>query len=105
MSLFDSLKLTFKKRLLTKRLRLSKNTNTQKNLSTAEIKEINWLETFNVKYDYSNFEKIQYIGRGSSGSVVRANLKDRVFALKSFNSDKTTIRKVNREVGSWYVLI
>lgn len=104
MSLLGSLK-----RLLKKRPRLSNNT--QKNLTAtadvesdwynltdAEIGEIKEIESYNKKYDYSNFEKIQYIGRGSSGSVVRAYFKDKVYALKSFNNDKATISKVNKEV-------
>ncbi|CAB5366710.1 unnamed protein product [Rhizophagus irregularis] len=95
MTLYNSMK-SFKKRLLKKKLRLSNNT--QKIITDAEIREINSLESSNDKYDYSNFEKIQYIGRGSSGSVVRANLKDKVYALKYFNNDKTTIRKVNKEL-------
>ena len=48
------------------------------------------------EYEYSNFENIKEIGRGASGTVVRANWKstDCVFALKSFfNFDEITVKK------------
>lgn len=77
--------------------------NTEINLSTgAETKnEIIWLESANKIYDYSNFKDIQLIGRGSFATVVRATLNDgndKIFALKSFNNDKTTLSKVVKEV-------
>ncbi|CAB4473015.1 unnamed protein product [Rhizophagus irregularis] len=95
MSFFNSIKL--KKRLN----RFSDNT--EINLSTgAETKnEIIWLESANKIYDYSKFKDIQLIGRGSFATVVRATLNDgndKIFALKSFNNDKTTLSKVVKEL-------
>ncbi|GBC43732.2 kinase-like domain-containing protein [Rhizophagus irregularis DAOM 181602=DAOM 197198] len=95
MSFFNSIKL--KKKLN----RFSDNT--EINLSTgAETKnEIIWLESANKIYDYSNFKDIQLIGRGSFATVVRATLNDgndKIFALKSFNNDKTTLSKVVKEL-------
>ena len=67
---------------------------------------IDWLEQSihneHIKYyEYSEFKNIQPIGSGSFGSVVRANWKntDIVFALKSFNNQKSTLKKIVREVG------
>ncbi len=53
-----------------------------------------------VYYEYSDFKKIQQIGRGSFGNVVRANWKntDYFFALKSFNNDRVTLEEVLKEV-------
>ncbi len=66
---------------------------------------INWLEKsiidkcFNY-YEYSDFKNIQSVGKGSFGNVVRANWKniDYLFALKSFNNDKVTLKEVVNEV-------
>ena len=66
---------------------------------------IDWLEKsieneyFN-HYEYSEFKNLKPIGSGSYGSVVRANWKntDSLFALKTFNNDKTTLKEVVNEV-------
>jgi hypothetical protein len=51
-------------------------------------------------YEYSDFKNIQPIGSGSYGNVVCGNWKssDDIFALKSFNNDKQTLREVIKEV-------
>ena len=51
-------------------------------------------------YEYSDFINIQPIGKGSFGNVDRANWKntDRIFALKSFNNDETTLNEIINEV-------
>lgn len=64
---------------------------------------ISWLESNeNVKYfEYTDFKNLKSIGKGSYGSVFRANWKnsDQVFALKSFNNDETTLYQIINEVG------
>ena len=71
----------------------------------TDIKEsnfyIDWLEKsitneYLNHYEYSNFKNLQSIGSGSFGNVTRANWKDnnRLFALKSFNNDKMTLKKL-----------
>ena len=67
--------------------------------------EIDWLEQSVVNehiidYKYSDFKNIQHIGNGSFGSVFRANWKhtDTIFALKSFNSQKSTLKEIIKEV-------
>ncbi|CAB5366718.1 unnamed protein product [Rhizophagus irregularis] len=67
------------KRLL-KRFLKNKETN---------LSETGWLESTSKKYDYSGFKDIQMIGRGSSGVVSRAVRKNKFFALKTFDKDKT----------------
>jgi serine/threonine protein kinase len=75
----------------------------------TEIKDLNyyidWInnsidEGHIKRYEYSNFKNIQPIGNGSYGNVVCGNWKnsDRVFALKSFNSDKQTLKEIVKEV-------
>ena len=75
----------------------------------TEIKETNyyteWLENSisqeHIKYyEYSDFKNIQPIGGGSFGSVVRATLKNTgiIFALKSLNMNKITLKEVVNEV-------
>ncbi|RIA83960.1 kinase-like domain-containing protein [Glomus cerebriforme] len=66
---------------------------------------IDWLEKSIANenlnyYKYSEFKNIELIGSGSYGSVVRANWKnsDIFFALKTFNSDKTTLKEVVDEI-------
>jgi serine/threonine protein kinase len=66
---------------------------------------IDWLERSIVDehikyYEYSDFTNIQHIGKGSYGNVVRANWKtsNRLFALKSFNNNKQTLKEVAKEV-------
>ena len=58
-----------------------------------------WIDCYDC-YEHSDFKNIQPIGRGSFGSVVRANKKntDCFFALKSFNHDKVTLKEVLKEV-------
>ncbi|RIA84480.1 hypothetical protein C1645_832191 [Glomus cerebriforme] len=66
---------------------------------------IDWLEKsianeyFNY-YEYSEFKKLKPIGSGSYGSVICANWKntDKLFALKTFNNDKTTLKEVVNEI-------
>ena len=72
---------------------------------TDLIEPDDWLENaitnedFNY-YEYSEFKNLIPIGSGSYGSVVRANWKDSdsIFALKTFNHDKTTLKEVVNEV-------
>ncbi|PKC71106.1 hypothetical protein RhiirA1_498327 [Rhizophagus irregularis] len=51
-------------------------------------------------YKYSEFKNETLIGKGSFGSVYRAFWKNtgQVFALKSFNRDKTKLKEVVNEV-------
>ncbi|PKC13685.1 kinase-like protein [Rhizophagus irregularis] len=65
----------------------------------------NWLEKSinneNIKYfEYSDFENVRSIGRGTFGSVVRANLKNNneFYALKSFNNEEEALFKIIREL-------
>ena len=78
-------------------------------LNEADIKEsiayIDWLENsianeyFNY-YEYSDFKNTQPIGSGNFGKVSRANWKDTdtIFALKSFDNYKLTLKEVVNEV-------
>lgn len=52
-------------------------------------------------FEYSNFRNLKPIGKGSYGSVLRANLKNvsGFYALKSFNNDETTLQQIINEVG------
>ncbi|GES98825.1 kinase-like domain-containing protein [Rhizophagus clarus] len=66
---------------------------------------IKWLEQsisneYLNLYEYSEFSNLSPIGSGSYGSVVRANWKntDRLFALKTFNNDKTTLKEIVNEI-------
>ncbi|RIA93090.1 kinase-like domain-containing protein [Glomus cerebriforme] len=79
---------------------------------SVDITEINdyydWLEKSiankEIKlYEYSDFNNIQPIGKGSFGSVVRVILKntDKFFALKSFNNDESTFCKVIEEIQNF----
>ena len=66
---------------------------------------VDWLEKsianeyFNY-YEYSDFNNIQPIGSGNFGKVSRANWKDTdtIFALKSFDNYKLTLKEVVNEV-------
>ena len=51
-------------------------------------------------YEYLDFKNIQTVASGSFGCVVRATWKntDTVFALKSFNNNKVTLKEVIKEV-------
>ncbi len=49
-------------------------------------------------YEYSNFKNIQPIGKGAFGKVSRANWKNTVFALKSFDDYNSTLKVVVNEV-------
>ncbi|GBC08353.1 hypothetical protein RclHR1_08060001 [Rhizophagus clarus] len=75
----------------------------------SEIKDsnyyIDWLENSiteeHIKYyEYSDFTNIQQIGKGSYGNVIRVNWKNsnRLFAIKSFNNDKLTLKEVIKEL-------
>ena len=79
----------------------------------TDIKEsnfyINWIEKsitdkYLNHYDYSNFNNLQSIGVGSFGNIMHANWKNtnQFFALKSFNNDKITLKKVVNEVPYKY---
>ena len=63
---------------------------------------IDWLEKFiedNIHYEYSDFKNLQPIGSGSYGSVICANWKNnQLYALKSFNHNKITLKEVVNEV-------
>ncbi|GES72661.1 kinase-like domain-containing protein [Rhizophagus clarus] len=65
---------------------------------------IDWLERSIANehinyYKYSDFTNIQKIGSGAFGSIVRANWKhNRIFALKSFNNQKSTLKEVVNEL-------
>ena len=51
-------------------------------------------------YEYSDFKLIRPIGYGSSGNVICASWKHTncIFALKSFNNEKSTQKEVINEV-------
>ncbi|CAB5387478.1 unnamed protein product [Rhizophagus irregularis] len=51
-------------------------------------------------FEYSDFKNLQLIGKGSFGNVFRATWRDatRYFALKSFNNDKQTLKKIVEEL-------
>ncbi len=82
------------------------------NLTVTHVKhvknsndDIDWLEQsianeHIIDYKYSDFNNIQHIGSGSFGSVFRANWKDTdtIFALKSFNNPKSTLKEIIKEV-------
>jgi serine/threonine protein kinase len=76
------------------------------NLETKDLNHYtDWLDNSiteeHIKYyEYSDFTNIQPIGKGSYGNVVRVNWKNssRIFALKSFNDDKQTLKEVIKEV-------
>ena len=96
MSFLKSIKLKFKKII---------EKNSSIDLEEKDNDYNDWLETSvdngSIKYfEYSGFENVQPIGRGTFGSVVRANLKntDDFFALKSFNNEETALYKIAREV-------
>src|SRR5688572_7661477 len=65
---------------------------------------IDWLEKsisdeHIIYYEYSDFQNLQKIGRGSYGDVSRANWKEnRLYVLKSFNNDKTILKEIVNEV-------
>ncbi|RIA84799.1 kinase-like domain-containing protein [Glomus cerebriforme] len=66
---------------------------------------IDWLEKsiaeeHIIYYPYSEFNNLRKIGKGSFGKVFRANWKntDKVFALKNFNNDRTTLKEVVNEI-------
>src|SRR3990170_2537365 len=68
--------------------------------------DVDWLEQLIanehiIEYKYSDFKNIQHIGGGSFGSIFRANWKDTdtVFALKSFNNQKSTLKEIIKEVN------
>jgi serine/threonine protein kinase len=65
---------------------------------------INWLElNKHVHYfEFSDFKNLKSIGKGSYGSVFRANWKnsDQVFALKSFSNDESTLHQIINEVDN-----
>lgn len=102
MSFLKSLKLKLKK-VIEKN---SPNVIKTKDSNENEINDYNnWLEKSinneNIKYfEYSDFENVRSIGRGTFGSVVRANLKntDEFYALKSFNNEEEALFKIIREV-------
>jgi hypothetical protein len=75
----------------------------------SDIKDSNyytdWLEKSITNehinyYEYSDFKNIQNIGNGAFGSIARANWKNTntIFALKSFNNQKSTLQEVVNEV-------
>ncbi|CAG8465043.1 14291_t:CDS:2 [Rhizophagus irregularis] len=62
---------------------------------------ISWLKSNeDIKYfEYSNFRNLKPVGKGSYGSVLRANMKNAAgfYALKSFNNDETTLQQIINE--------
>ena len=69
---------------------------------------IDWLEKSIeeelIHYEYSDFKNLQTIGSGSYGSVVRAYWKNnQLYALKTFNNNKITLKEVVNEV--LYIII
>ncbi|RGB32847.1 kinase-like domain-containing protein, partial [Rhizophagus diaphanus] len=75
----------------------------ESNLKESNV-YIDWLERSiseeNIAYyKYSEFKDLIFIGSGSFGSVYRANWRniDNIYALKSFNNDKTTLKEVVNE--------
>ena len=71
---------------------------------------IDWLENSIdngrfTYYDCKEFKNEQSIGKGSFGSVVRVTWKntDVIFALKSFNTDRITLKEVVNEVVILYL--
>ncbi|PKY56191.1 kinase-like protein [Rhizophagus irregularis] len=57
-------------------------------------------EEYITLYEFSDFNNLQPIGRGSFGSVFRANWKntDTIFAIKKFNNNNSTPNQVVNEV-------
>ena len=57
-------------------------------------------------YEYSDFKDTRPIGRSSFGNVYCASWKstNHFFALKSFNNDKQTLKKVIKEVLSFIIV-
>ena len=77
----------------------------EKMSKNEDVNFIDWLENSIdsgrfTYYDYKEFKNEQSIGKGSFGSVVRVTWKntDVIFALKSFNTDKITLKEVVNEV-------
>ena len=56
-------------------------------------------------YKYSDFKNIQQIGKGSFGNVDRANWKNSIFALKSFNNDEQTLKKAIKVVQHLIIIL
>ena len=80
-----------------------------KETKETELKEsniyIDWLEkSINDEYinyyNYLEFKNLNPLGSGSYGRVFRANWKntDGIFALKTFNNDKITLKEIVNEV-------
>ena len=74
-------------------------------IKDSNVIDINCLENFIIKecikhYEYSDFNNVQPIGKGSFGNVMRVNWKttNHFFALKSFNNDKQTLKEIIKEV-------
>lgn len=66
-------------------------------------KYISWLEDSIINehlnyYEYSEFNNMQQIAIGGFGIVFRANWKNTIFVLKSFNNEKSTLKEVVNEV-------
>ena len=66
--------------------------------------DINWIEQCikqkHIKYyEYNKFSNIIKIGSGGFSHVYRANLKQKVFALKSFSvADNSLVKEIVSEV-------
>ena len=68
-------------------------------------KYVDWLEKsitdgYISYYEYSEFKNIEWLGKGSFGSVVRANWKDTdtILALKSFYKQTSNTSPLYKEV-------
>jgi hypothetical protein len=66
---------------------------------------ISWLEKSTIDeylnyYEYSDFKNTQLIGGGNFGKVFRSNYKnsDTIFALKTFDNCKLTLKEIVNEV-------
>ncbi|PKC56464.1 hypothetical protein RhiirA1_473956 [Rhizophagus irregularis] len=57
------------------------------------------VEEYITLYEFSDFNNLQPIGRGSFRSVFRANWKntDTIFAIKKFNNNNSTPNQVVNE--------
>ncbi|PKB95050.1 kinase-like protein [Rhizophagus irregularis] len=84
-------------------INLNKEDNDNKFLKKSDYAD--WLELSIsneqiADYKYSEFKNVTLIGKGSFGSVYCASWKNtgQVFALKSFNRDKTKLKEVVNEI-------
>ena len=78
---------------------MSDNTNIRESNCYIDWLERSITDEYFHCYEYSDFNNLQLIGNGSFGNVMRATWKNtNIFALKSFNYDKITLKEVVNEV-------